>query len=135
MAAIIFNRGLQVIGGRASNTADAFAALQSISVDDSSTAFAATDTALNSGGAVTNEADVDFDSTPTRSSQTVTHLGTFGTGVANFTIRRVAIHNAAAASVTTSSTSLVAGIDGQSLTKTSDFSMTFTMSIEYTDAS
>jgi len=135
VASIVVNRGLQVIGGRASSTADSFAAIQSLSVDDSSNAFAAGDTALNSGGAVSNEADADFDATPTRSSQTVTHVATFGTGVANFTIRRVALHNAAAASVSASSTTLVAGIDGQSLTKTSDFSMTFTVTVEYSDNS
>jgi hypothetical protein len=132
MAKLIVDRGLQVIGGRASNTADAFLEIDSISVDDSSTAFAATDTALNSGGAVTNEADANFDSTPTRSGQVITHVATFATGVANFTIRRIALHNAAAASVTSSSTTLVAGIDGQSITKTSDFSVTITVKITYT---
>jgi hypothetical protein len=134
MASRIVNRGLQVIGGRASNTADAFVEIDSMSVDDSATAFAAGDTALNSGGAVTNEADLDFDATPTRSSQTVSHVATFGTGAANFTIRRIALHNAAAASVTTSSTTLVAGIDGQSLAKTSDFTLAITVRITYTSA-
>lgn len=135
MAAIIVNRGLQVIVGRASNTADSFAAIQSMSVDDGTVAFAAAHTALNSGGAITNEADVDFDSTPTRAAQTTTHVATFGTGVANFTIKRIALHNAAAASVTTSSTTLVAGVDGQSLTKTSSFSMLFRMTIALADNS
>lgn len=134
MASRIVNRGLQVIGGRASNTVDAFAAILSMSVDDSSTAFAAGDTALNSGGAVTNEADLDFDATPTRSSQTVSHIATFGTGSANFTIRRIALHNAAAASVSTSSVTLVAGIDGQSLAKTTDFTLAITVRITYTTA-
>jgi hypothetical protein len=134
MASLIVNRGLQVIGGRASNTADAFLEIDSMSVDDSSTAFAAGDTALNSGGAVTNEADRDFDATPTRSSQTVSHTVTFGTGEANFTIRRIALHNAAAASVSTSSVTLVAGIDGQSLAKTADFTLTITVRITYTSA-
>lgn len=134
MASLIVNRGLQVIGGRASNTADAFLEIDSMSVDDSATAFAAGDTALNSGGAVTNEADLDFDATPTRSSQTVSHVATFGTGAANFTIRRIALHNAAAASVSTSSTTLVAGIDGQSLAKTSDFTLAITVRITYTSA-
>lgn len=134
MASRIVNRGLQVIGGRASSTADAFAAIASMSVDDSTVAFAAGDTALNSGGAVTNEADLDFDATPTRSNQTVSHTATFGTGAANFTIRRIALHNAAAASVSTSSTTLVAGIDGQSLAKTSDFTLAITVSITYTSA-
>lgn len=132
MASIIVNRGLQVIGGRASNTADSFDYIRSMSVDDSAVAFTATDTTL---GSPTNEADADFDTTPTRSAQTVTHVATFGTGVANFNIKRIALHNAAAASVTGSSTTLCAGIDGQSLTKTSDFSMTITVKITYTDNS
>lgn len=135
MAAKVVNRGLQVIGGRASNTADAFAAIQSLSADDNSSAFTATDTALNSVGSVTNQADVDFDATPTRSGQVITHIGTFGTGAANFLIRRFALHNAAAASVSASSTTLVGGIDGQSFTKTSDFTMTVTIKITYTDNS
>lgn len=135
MAAIVVNRGLQVFVGRASNTADSFAAIQSMSVDDSSNAFTATDTALNDGGAVANEADADFDATPTRSAQTTTHIATFGTGAANFTIRRVALHNDTAANVTTSSTTLTAGIDGQSVTKTSDFSSTITVKITATDNS
>lgn len=134
MASRIVNRGLQVIGGRASNTADAFAVIASMSVDDSTVAFVAGDTALNSGGAVTNEADLDFDATPTRSNQTVSHTATFGTGTANFTIRRIALHNAAAASVTTSSTTLVAGIDGQALAKTADFTLAITVRITYTSA-
>jgi hypothetical protein len=105
-----------------------------MSVDDSSTAFGATDTALNSGGAVTNEADVAL-ATPTRSGQVVSHVGTFGTGVANFNIRRIALHDDTTGNVTTSSTTLVAGIDGQSFTKTSDFSMVFTLNITYSDNS
>lgn len=135
MASKIVNRGLQVIGGRASNTADSFDAIQSMSVDDSTVAFANGDTALNSGGAVSNQADADFDQTPIRTNQTVSHTATFGTGVANFTIRRIAIHNAVAASVSSSSTTLVGGVDGQSLTKTSDLVAIFTIDITYTDAS
>ncbi|WP_373092348.1 hypothetical protein [Zhongshania sp.] len=135
MASKIVNRGLQVIGGRASNTADAFAAIQSLAADDGTVAFAAAHTAINSGGAVTNQADVDFDATPTRAGQVITHVATFPTGSANFTIRRLSLHNAAAASVSASSTTLVSGIDGQSLTKTSDFSLEVTITITYADAS
>jgi hypothetical protein len=133
MASLIVNRGLQIIGERASGITQT--AITSMSIDDSSTAFAAGDTALNSGGAVTNEADADFDATPTRSSQTVSHVATFGTGVFNTNvIRRIALHNAAAASVSSSSTTLIAGVDGQSLTKNSSFSVTITLKITYTSA-
>lgn len=106
-----------------------------MSVDDSTVAFTDTDTALDDGGVVSNEADVDFDATPTRSGQTVSHVATFGTGVANFTIKRIALHNAAAASVTTASDTLVAGLDGQTFGKTSSFSITFTLNVLYSDAS
>ena len=128
MAAIVVDRGLQVIGGRASSTGDAFAAIQAMAVDDSVTAFDAGDTSL---GSPTTEADSNFDSTPTRSAEEVSHVATFGTGVV-LTIRRISLHNAAAASVTGSSTTLVAGIDAQALTKTADFTLTLTVKISYT---
>lgn len=120
-----------MVADRASGVAGAGAAIASMSVDDSSVAFAAGDTALNSGGAVTTESDANFDSTPTRSGQVVSHVATFGTGV-SLTIRRIALHNAAAASVSTSSTTLIAGVDGQSIVKDSSFSLTITMKITYT---
>jgi hypothetical protein len=132
MASIIVNRGLQVTGGILSGTADAFAALQSLAVDDDTDAFGSTDTTLGSPASV---AVVAFDSTPTRSGQTVTHLGTFAVGAANFTIKRISLHNAASGSVSGSSTTLYGGIDGQSLTKTSDFTITFTIRITQTNAS
>lgn len=132
MASKIVNRGLQVTGGRLSSTADAFAALQSMAVDDSSTAFIASHTTLLSP---TNLAVNAFDATPTRSAQTVTHLCTFTTAQANFTIRRISLHNAAFGSVTGASVTLYGGVDGQSITKTSDFSVTFTLRISQTDAS
>lgn len=124
MATKIVDRGIQVAVGRFSNTADAFQPLQSMAVDDSSTALVAGATTL---GSPTNVAVVNFDSTPTRSAQTVTHLATFGTGVANFTHRRITLHNAVAGSVTGSSVTLCMGVDGQSITKTTDFAVTYTM--------
>lgn len=96
-------------------------------------AFAAGDTALNTGGAVANEFGAAFDSTPTRSGQTVTHLMTIPVGSGNFTIRRIALHDDTTANVTTSSTTLFAGVDGQSLTKTSDFSIAFTINLLYSN--
>jgi hypothetical protein len=141
MAAKIVNNGLQRIGVQASQaTAGAGPTygvsrhIQTMAVDDSNVAFAVGDTALNSGGAVTNEADVAL-ATPTRTGQVVSHVGTFGTSVANFTIRRISLHDDTPGNVTTSSTTLVAGIDGQSFTKTSDFSMIFTLTISYSDNS
>lgn len=132
MASLIVNRGLQVIGGRASNTADAFAAIQSMAVDDGTSAFAAGHTALNATTTPSNFVAADFDATPTRSGQVVSHAVTFATTEANFAIKRISLHNAAAASVSVSSTTLVGGIDNQSLTKTSDFTLTLTVELSYT---
>lgn len=132
MPALIVNRGLQVIGGRASATADAFGSIQAMSVDDSAGAFAAGHNSLDGAGAVGNEFDADFDATPTRSGQQISHVMTIPSGSGNFVIRRVALHNAPAASVSASSVSLVAGIDGQSITKTADFALTVTVRITYT---
>lgn len=132
MASIIVTRGLQVTGGRLSTTADAFQALQSLAVDDGPTGFVAGDTAL---GGPSSVAVVTFNSTPTRSAQTVEHLGTFATGAANFVIKRISLHNAASGSVTGTSVTLYGGIDGQSIEKTSDFTVTFTIRITQSDAS
>lgn len=132
MASIIVNRGLQVIGGRASATADSFQAVQTMAVDDSTTSFSAANTSL---GSPTNVVAKGFDVTPTRSAQTITHSSSFTTAEANFTIRRISLHNAASGSVTGSSTTLFSGIDGQSIAKTSDFSMTITVQISYSDNS
>lgn len=132
MASIVVNRGLQQIGRKASAVTGTFNNIQVMSVDDSSNAFAAGDTALNTGGAVTNEFDAAFDSTPTASSQTVTHIMTIPTGSGNFTVRRIALHNDTATNVTTSSTTLISGVDGQTLAKTSDFSLAITYKLTYT---
>lgn len=132
----VVNRGLQITGGRTFSTADAFAAVQSMSVDDNASNFAAADTALNtSRGAITNVFAQNFDATPTRSSQTISMTTTIATGNGNFTIKGIALHNATAASVSASSTTLFAGIAGQSITKTSSFSLAITLQVLYTDNS
>lgn len=131
MASIIVNRGLQVIGGRASNTADAFTEILSMAVDDRAVSITATDTAL---GSPTNVFAKAFDATPTRSSQTITHITTFAISEGNFDWKRITLHNAAAGSVNGTSTTLVAAVDNQSLTKNSDFSIQVTLKIQYTSA-
>lgn len=139
MASIIVNNGLQRIGTQASQstsgagpTYSATRHIQTMSVDDSTVAFAAGDTALNTGGAVTNMYDAALTSAPARSGQTHPHIMTIPTGSGNFTIKRIALHDDTAANVTTSSTSLIAGVDGQTLSKTSDFTMTITLNLLYT---
>lgn len=133
MAALVFTQGLQRIADTASHTAGYASArfIQTMSVDDSSTAFAAGNTALNSGGAVANEFDQAFDATPTRSGQTVSHVMTIPLASAIFTIRRIALHDDTAATVLSSTSTIVCGIDGQSLTKTADFTLTFTVTVTY----
>lgn len=138
MAAVTFTNGLQRIGVQASQASSGAGPtysvsrhIQTMSVDDSSTAFAAGNTALNSGGAVTNEYDQALDGTPTRSGQVISHVMTIPTGQGNFTIRRIALHDDTATNVTTSSSTLVAGIDGQSFTKTSDFTFGITFTLTY----
>ena len=130
MGSKLVNRGLQVIGGRASSTADSFAAIQSMAWDDKTGAIGATDTTL---GSPSNVFAANFDSTPTRSGQTVSHLGTIPAGsFGGNTIRRITLHNAAAASVNGTSPTLIGGIDQQSFLKTTDFSLTNQLDITYT---
>ena len=132
----VVNRGLQITGGLTWNTADAFAVVQSISIDDSSANFLATDTALNSSRAPTVVSAVSFDSVPTRTAQTITAQSTFGTGLFNgHTVGGIGVHNIAGGSVTLSSNTLFAGIAGQSIAKTNQFSLTVIVACLYTDAS
>lgn len=136
MAASMMTNGLQRIGVQASQatsgagpTYNSARHIQTMSVDDSSVAFAVGDDALNDGGAVTNEADAA--TTNTRTGQVISHAATFATGAGNFTIRRIALHDDTTGNVSASSTTLVAGVDGQSLVKTSDFALTITLTITY----
>ena len=141
MAALITVKGLLRCGQQAfeSTNYDAARNIQVGSVDDSSNALADSDTAANSGGAVSNFYDQVFDSTPTESTTsttaTITTTWTVPTGSGNFTIRRILMHDDTAANVTSSSSTLFGGIDGQSLTKTSDFTIQFTLKTTFTDAS
>ena len=134
MASIVVNQGLIRCGKQTFESTNYNAArnVQVMSVDDSTVAFAAGDTALNTGGAVTSEFDAAFDATPTESGQTVTCVMTVPTGSGNFTIRRLAEHDDVAGTVSTSSTTLFAGVDNQALTKTSDFSLAITKQFTFT---
>lgn len=136
MAAIVVNLGLLRIGQQASESTNYNAArnIQTMSVDDQSSAFQATDQDLDRAGGLTvsNAFDAVLDSTPTESSQTITHIMTIPTGSGNFTIRRIALHDDTAANVSTSSNTLTAGVDGQALTKTSDFTLAITLKLTYT---
>lgn len=131
MAALVVNRGLQMIANRASGiTGSNSSAVVSMVVDSSTAAFAAGNTTI---AASTKQAKA-FDATPTRSNQTVSHITTYTATQANFTIRRVSLHNLTAASVSSNSASLVGGIDGQSFTKTNSFTLEITIDATYTSS-
>lgn len=134
MATRWVNRGLLRTGQQTFQSTNYNVAryVRTISVDDSSIAFGQTDTALNTGGAVTNEFDQAISTTPTESGQSITCTITIATTDANFTIRRIAMHDDTTTNVTTSSATLCQGIDGQSLTKTSDFTLQITLITTYT---
>lgn len=131
MASRTVNRGLLRVLQQAYQSTNYNVAryIRTLSVDDSSTAFAQSDTALNTGGAVTNEYDQAFDATPTESGQSVSFTTTIGTGSGNFTIRRICTHDDTTTNVTTSSTTLCQAIDGQAFTKDSTFSLAITLTI------
>jgi hypothetical protein len=134
MAAIICNRGLLRIGQQASESTNYNAArnIQTMAVDDASEAFLAADTKMDDGTGFTQEFDAVFDATPTESGQTITHVMTIPTGSGNFTIKRISLHDDTAGNVTSSSATLVGGVDGQSITKTSDFTLQITLKLAYT---
>lgn len=136
MASRIVTRGLLRIGQQASESTNYNAArnIQVMSVDDSSNALAAGDTAANTGGAVTNFFDKVFDATPTEAAPAViTHIMTLTTAEAIFTIRRILLHDDTTTNVSSSSTTLVGGVDGQTLAHTADFTIEFTLKITYTN--
>lgn len=135
MAVGVFTAGLKMIGDRASGVAGAAAAVAGMSVDDGAVAFVNTHTAVNSGGAPTNFLGIALDSTPTSPAaatpHVVTHLGTLSTAQFNtFVVKRIVLHNTAAPAV--GGTTVIAWIDGLSLTKASTFALTTTFKLSYT---
>lgn len=136
MASRIVTRGLLRIGQQTSQSTNYSVSrfIRTLSVDDSAVAFAAGDTALNTGGAVTNMFDKALDSTPTEAAPAViSHVCTLLTTDYNQNIKRIALHDDTAATVTTSTATLIGGVDAQSLLKTTDFSLVITMKITYTN--
>lgn len=128
MTNLFFNQGLLFAAGRLSDTVEAFTPIDSMSVD-SGAAFVNATTNLG-GPAASLFAIKNFDSTPTVVSganfATATHITTFNTGDANFTIRRIALHNAISGTASSGTNTLVCGTDGQSFGKTTDFSLAIT---------
>lgn len=141
MASLVVNQGLQRIGINASAVGGSGSIgdsqtttryIMTMAVDDATGAFAAANTKMNDGAGYTQEFDQFLTTFATRSGQTITHSTVIPTGSGNFTIRRISLHDDTATNVTSTSTSLVCGVDGQTLTKTSDFTMTPTLNLLYT---
>lgn len=124
-AKIIVTQGKNVLLDRGFALSGPPAAIQSGSVDDSTTTLTAGTTTL---GSPSNFAADDFD-TASRSGLTVTVTFSFGTAAANFTHRRIVIHNVAAASVTGTSATVICGHDQQSIVKNSSTQITYTFQL------
>lgn len=135
MARLIVNRGLLRIGQQASQSTNFSATrqIQVMSVDDATGAFAAANTKLDDGAGFTQEFDKVFNATPTESGQAISHVTKFLTAEANFTWRRVALHDDTAANVTGASATLVGGIDGLTIVKTVNFAITITLKLTYSN--
>lgn len=100
---------------------------QAISFDDSATVFAAASTNLQSPVNMIARTTVN-----TRTGNTAKYVGVLATGDFNGnTIRRFAIHNIAAASVTGTSATVEIGVDGQGIVKDATFSLTVTIFVTY----
>lgn len=133
MAGRVVDQGLQRIGVQASQatsgagpTYSATRHIQVMSLDDGAGDFVAANDDCTDPGAVTNFFDAAFTSTPTRSGLVITHVVVFATTEGNFVIRKVCLHDNVIASVSATSTTLVAGVTSQSITGTADFTKTFT---------
>lgn len=140
MAAIVVSQGRDRTAINTSHTTswDSARYVRTMSIDDQSSGFLDTDQDLDRAGGLTvsNEYDAAFDATPSDpSGNAVSHVMTVPTGSGNFTIRRIALHDDTAGNVTVSSNTLHSGVDGQSWTKTSDFTVTPTLTLTYSDQS
>lgn len=132
MADQVVTQGLQRIADTASQTSGYSASrfIRTFSVDDSATALTAGTT---NAGSPSNFFDQAFDATPTRSSLTVSHVTSLAAADAAFTHRRLMLHDDTVANVTGASNTIVAGIDGLSITKPSNVPFSYTFDLVYED--
>lgn len=94
-----------------------------MSWDDNTTGFAAGNTKLNDAGSIATFV-TNITSNTTVGSQTIQFEATITTAQFNgATIKRIALHNAATANITTASGTLYGGVDAQTIAKTSDFAL------------
>lgn len=130
MASRIVTAGLLRCGRQTfeSTSYDAARNIQCCSLDDSTVAIAAGDTAANTGGAISNFFAKNFDSTPTETAPAViTTTTTFTTAQAIYTVKRILLHDNTSGSVSASSATLFGGVDAQSLVHTADFQLVITL--------
>ena len=129
MASKVVDHGLWVMGGRASNTADAFEPIGAMVIDDKNEITGDSQTNLNSP---TNMLAKAFDQTPTRNGHIVSHVMTVGANEFNGnTVRRVSLHNALFSSVTGVSNTLCSAVDELGIPKTIDLLLRFTYDLIY----
>lgn len=104
--------------------------VQTMSVDDSTTALAAGHTAANSGGAVTTYFDKAI-SSATRTGQVVTFVMALAAGEGAMTIRRILLHDDTVANCSSSSTTLFGGVDALSLVKDTTFTLSISLDVTW----
>lgn len=133
----IVNRGLQVTGGRTWNTADAFAEVDGILIDNSATNYEAAHTAANGAGGtartITSSHAQAFDAAPARTNQTISATITVAPANAVFTWKSISVHTST--TPTTSSTTLFAGLLTGDIAKSASVQIAITLSCLYTDNS
>lgn len=138
MASLVVNQGLQRIAVNASQasgtgvTYNSARFVQTMALDDATGALAAANTKLDDGTGYSQEYDAALDSTPARTNQTVLHIMTVPTTQGNFRVRRFSLHDDTAANVSGTSTTLVAGVDGQDITKDSLVTAVYRANLIYT---
>lgn len=142
MASVMFATGRTRIGTNASAVGGSSTVgtsqtttryIMTMSVDDGTVNFATTDTTLSTGGTPTNEFDQLLDGFATITAQVATHIMTIaGTSAYDgLTIKRIALHDDTVANVTKTSTTIVCGIDQQTLVKTAGIAFALTLTITY----
>lgn len=132
------NQGLQAILERWWNIGTPLAKAASLGFDDGASAYVAGDTSFTGATAAIS---IVFDSTPTRSGQTVTYIATIPKGSAGNnmnakTIKRLNLNNQASTVAQTAGaiTGLYAGVSNQTIRKEADYSLKFTNTFVGTSA-
>lgn len=132
MADAVTNQGLQRIADTVSRTSgyDAARYDRTFSVSDGNLTLGAGTT---NAGSPSNFFDQAFDSTPTRSSLTVSKVTTIAAGDAAFEHTELLWHDDTVANVTGSSNTVIHGIDGLSITKPNNVPFSYTGDLIYSD--